>query len=42
MEKYYKVYFIIKENGHGYLNHFIVKANNQKQAFLAVKNMVKK
>lgn len=39
--RYYKVYFIIKENGHGYLNHFIVKANNQKEAFRMVKNVVK-
>lgn len=40
--KQYKVYFIIKENNHGYLNHFIVEANNQKQAFTAVRNVVKK
>lgn len=40
--KQYKVYFIIKENGHGYLNYFIVEADNQKQAFLMVKNVVKK
>lgn len=39
--KYYKVYFIIKENNHGYLNHFIVEANNQKEAFRIVKNVVK-
>lgn len=40
--RYYKVYYIIKENNHGYLNRFVVKANNQKEAFKAVKNMVKK
>ena len=39
--RYYKVYFIIKENGHGYLNHFIVEANNQKEAFRIVKNVIK-
>lgn len=40
--KQYKVYFIIKENNHGYLNHLIVEANNQKQAFTAVRDVVKK
>lgn len=40
--KQYKVYYIIKENNHGYLNRFIVEADNQKRAFLAVKNVVKK
>lgn len=40
--KTYKVYYIIKENRHGYLHHMIVEANNQKEAFSAVKSYMRK
>lgn len=35
--KYYKVYYIIKKNGHGYLNETEVQAKNQKEAIAKVR-----
>ena len=40
--KTYIVYYIIKQNCHGYLKWMEVKAPNQKEAFREVKNIVKR
>lgn len=40
--KEYTVYYIIKMDGRGYIRHKNVIAPNQKQAYIMVKNDVKK
>lgn len=37
----YTVYFIVKNDGHGYLNQAEVSANNQKEAVASVKKSVR-
>lgn len=39
--KTYTVYYIIKQNRHGYLRNETVEANNQKEAIKAVREQVR-
>ena len=39
--KMYKVFYMIKKNGHAYLEHMIVEACNQKEAKVLVKKVVR-
>lgn len=39
--KMYKVFYMIKKDGHAYLEHMIVEACNQKEAKVLVKKVVR-
>ena len=39
--KFYKVFYMIKKDGHAYLQHMTVGAYNQKEAKVLVKKIVR-